>query len=41
MRIVGLSRDALDATRVLKPQVPLTGAYGIPLRDELTLELTL
>lgn len=41
MRIVAVARDALDATRVIKPQVPLIGAYGIPLRDELTLELTL
>lgn len=41
MRLVGLSRDALDATRKVKPQVPLIGAYGIPLRDELTLELPL
>jgi hypothetical protein len=36
-----MPRYALDATRVIKPQVPLIGAYGIPLRDALTLELTL
>jgi ribosomal protein S18 acetylase RimI-like enzyme len=30
-----------DARRRLKPAIPTTGAYGIPLRDELQLELTL
>jgi hypothetical protein len=39
--IVAVAPDALDATRVIKPHVPLIGAYGIPLRDELTLELIL
>lgn len=26
-----------DARRTLKPQIPLTGSYGIPLRDEVEL----
>jgi GNAT superfamily N-acetyltransferase len=30
-----------DARRTLKPQIPPTGRYGIPLRDELELELVL
>jgi GNAT superfamily N-acetyltransferase len=28
-----------DARRSLKPEIPSTGRYGIPLRDELELEL--
>jgi len=28
-----------DSRRRLKPSISLTGAYGIPLRDELELEL--
>jgi GNAT superfamily N-acetyltransferase len=30
-----------ESRRSLKPEIPLTGAYGIPLRDELELELPL
>jgi hypothetical protein len=30
-----------EARRTLKPEIPLTGEYGIPLRDELELELIL
>ncbi|MEU4288838.1 GNAT family N-acetyltransferase [Kribbella sp. NPDC026596] len=41
LRIVGVSPGAVDESRKLKPSIPLTGAYGIPLRDELTLELRL
>jgi hypothetical protein len=41
MRITGVSPSAVDAARELKPSIPLTGAYGIGLHDELTLELTL
>jgi len=37
-RLVGLRPGALAASRVLKPEIPETGAYGIPLRDELDLE---
>jgi hypothetical protein len=32
---------AVDRARQWKPTIPTTGAYGIPLRDELTLELSL
>lgn len=30
-----------EARRTLKPQIPATGAHGIPMRDELELELRL
>jgi ribosomal protein S18 acetylase RimI-like enzyme len=40
LRITGVSPGALDRSRQLKPGIPLVGAYGIPLRDELTLEIT-
>jgi GNAT superfamily N-acetyltransferase len=41
LRIIGVSPGAVDRGRVLKPGIPMVGAYGIPLRDELTLELVL
>ena len=37
-RLVALRPGALAASRALKPELPETGAYGIPLRDELDLE---
>ncbi|WP_215909533.1 hypothetical protein [Streptacidiphilus fuscans] len=39
LRIVGVAPGAVDAARRFKPSIPVTGEYGIPLRDELTLEL--
>jgi N-acetylglutamate synthase-like GNAT family acetyltransferase len=39
LRLVGLAPDAVAASRVLKPSIPEIGAYGIPIRDELTLEI--
>lgn len=30
--------DALELSRRIKPQIPLTGEHGIPLRDELEFE---
>lgn len=41
LRIVDVAPGAVDAARAVKPSTPLTGEYGIPLRDELTLELSL
>ncbi|MFI6827171.1 GNAT family N-acetyltransferase [Kribbella sp. NPDC050241] len=41
LRIVGVTPDAMDAARAVKPWIPATGEYGIPLRDELVLELRL
>ena len=37
-RLVELRPGAVDAARRLKPEIPATGAHGIPLRDELELE---
>ncbi|NUR70093.1 MAG: GNAT family N-acetyltransferase [Hamadaea sp.] len=41
LRIVRVSPGAVDAARALKPSIPETGEHGIPLHDELTLELRL
>ena len=38
-RLAALHRDALAESRALKPAIPLTGHLGIPIRDELELEL--
>jgi ribosomal protein S18 acetylase RimI-like enzyme len=41
-RIVALRPGAVDvARRDLKPEIPHLGGHGIPMRDELDLELTL
>ena len=40
-RLAELRPDALDAARRDKPQIPLVGDHGIPLRDELVLVRTL
>lgn len=37
--LVAVHRDALDESRRLKPEIPLIGIDGIPLRDEIELEL--
>ena len=29
--------NAVDASRRLKPEIPATGAYGLPIRDEIEL----
>jgi ribosomal protein S18 acetylase RimI-like enzyme len=39
--LVRLHRGAVAASRRLKPEIPLTGSEGIPIRDELELELEL
>jgi ribosomal protein S18 acetylase RimI-like enzyme len=39
--LVSVHRRALDRSRELKPSIPEVGIDGIPLRDELELELTL
>jgi ribosomal protein S18 acetylase RimI-like enzyme len=39
--LAALHRGALEESRRLKPSIPLTGLDGIPLRDELELELLL
>ncbi len=40
-RLARIRCGALDEARGLKPSIPLVGAYGIPLRDELELRLDL
>ena len=39
--LVAIHRDAVKLARKLKPQIPLVGENGIPLRDEIELELLL
>jgi ribosomal protein S18 acetylase RimI-like enzyme len=41
LRIIGVGRGAVDAARTVKPSIPHVGEYGIPLHDELILELGL
>ena len=38
-RLAALHRNALAESRRLKPEIPLLGLDGIPLRDEIELEL--
>jgi len=39
--LVAIHRNALEASRKIKPEIPLIGNHGIPLRDEIELEMTL
>ena len=39
--LVAVHRDAIEQSRKLKPEIPLIGNYGIPLRDEIELEMIL
>jgi ribosomal protein S18 acetylase RimI-like enzyme len=39
--LVAVHRNALEESRKLKPQIPLIGYDGIPLRDEIELEIVL
>jgi GNAT superfamily N-acetyltransferase len=39
--LVAVHRNALDISRKLKPEIPLIGNDGIPLRDEIELEMIL
>lgn len=39
--LAALHRGALEGSRRLKPQIPLIGHDGIPLRDEIELEMLL
>ncbi len=40
-RLVGLRPGAIDEERALKPSIPAFDASGLPIRDELHLELAL
>ena len=37
--LAGLILNGIDEDRKLKPQIPSTGMFGIPLRDEIILEM--
>ncbi len=39
--LAALHRDAVTASRRVKPEIPLIGNDGIPIRDEIELELDL
>jgi ribosomal protein S18 acetylase RimI-like enzyme len=39
-RLVAIHRDAVTLARKLKPQIPLIATNGIPIRDEIELEVT-
>ena len=39
--LVAIHRNALEISRTLKPEIPLIGNDGIPLRDEIELEMIL
>jgi ribosomal protein S18 acetylase RimI-like enzyme len=38
-QIVAAHRNALERSRKLKPEIPLEGVDGIPIRDEIELEI--
>lgn len=37
--ICGIRINSMDCARMLKPSIPLIGDYGIPIRDEIDLEM--
>ena len=39
--LFAIHRNALDISRKLKPEIPMIGNDGIPLRDEIELEMLL
>lgn len=39
--LVAVHRNALEEARKIKPTIPLIGIDGIPLRDEIELEILL
>ena len=41
MRLVAVHANALDKSRELKPEIPLAGIGGQPIRDEIEFEYTL
>jgi len=38
-RLAAIHQDAITLARVQKPSIPLIGEFGIPLRDEVELEI--
>jgi hypothetical protein len=41
LALVAVHRNALEESRRIKPEIPLIGSDGIPLRDEIELEIML
>jgi ribosomal protein S18 acetylase RimI-like enzyme len=41
LSIIALHHNAIEQDRLLKPEIPLTGNDGIPIRDEIELEMEL
>jgi hypothetical protein len=41
LRLACIRRGAVDESRKRKPSIPLIGENGIPLRDEIELEMRL
>lgn len=39
--LVAVHRDSIKESRRIKPQIPITGLDGIPIRDEIELEIRL
>jgi ribosomal protein S18 acetylase RimI-like enzyme len=40
-KIKAIAINAVEKSRILKPSIPLTGYKGIPIRDEIKLEMSL
>ena len=40
-QLVAIHRNALEKSRQIKPEIPQNGLYGIPIRDEIELEISL
>jgi N-acetylglutamate synthase-like GNAT family acetyltransferase len=40
-QMIGIYPDAVSKSRILKPEIPLIGEHGIPIRDEIELEIKL
>lgn len=41
LTLAGINVNALEQSRLLKPEIPATGMYGIPIRDEILFEMLL
>ena len=40
-KIIAVHRNAIERSRELKPEIPITGMDGIPIRDEIEFKMTL
>ena len=41
LKIAAVHRDAMEESRKIKPEIPAVGKNGIPLRDEIEMEILL